>query len=85
MKVACVLLDIRIGKNETWPAGTLFGFKLYGKNELNGKIIWTIENYDEILDLAEKDHKFVMKNFDKEKVTKTETNLIIRAFEASTR
>jgi len=50
------------------------------KNELKEKILWSIDNYDEMLNMARKGYKFVIKNYDKEKVLKEETDTIIKVF-----
>jgi len=55
-------------------------FDPYKKNELKEKILWSIDNYDEMLNMAEKGYKFVIKNYDKEKVLKEETGTIIKVF-----
>jgi len=55
-------------------------FNPYSREDLEKNIVWAIENYEEMVKISEKAHRVVVREFNKEKVTKEETSLIVRAF-----
>jgi len=55
-------------------------FDPYKKNELKEKLLWAIENRDEMLKLAEKARRFVIENCERKKVSRNEVRAIVKNF-----
>ena len=55
-------------------------FDPYSEEDLKENILWAIENYDEMKKISEKARKVVVREFNKEKVTREEADIIVKTF-----
>lgn len=55
-------------------------FNPYDVKDLKAKILWAIKNYDEMLKVAKEARKLVVRKYDKEYVTKKESDAIMKRF-----